>query len=65
VQLVAAYIYYSTVRYSIMARIKLNKNPQGEANKSANRCGNLRAEIGVVQSNRVISSLEGKFGRVG
>jgi hypothetical protein len=45
VQLVAAYIYYCTARYSIMA-LELNcvKIPQGEANKSANRCGNLRAK---------------------
>ncbi len=42
----AAYIYYCTVRYSIMARIKL-----GEANKSANRWGNLRAKGGVVVTN--------------
>ncbi len=43
----AAYIYYYTVRYSIVARINLSKNPHGEANKSANRWGNLRAKGGV------------------
>jgi hypothetical protein len=43
-----ACIYYCTVRYSIMARIKLFKNPQSEANKSANRWGILRAKGGVV-----------------
>jgi hypothetical protein len=45
---VAAYIYYCTVRYSIMAPIKLCKIPQSEANKSANRWGNLRTKSGVV-----------------
>ncbi len=45
---VAAYIYYCTVHYSIMVRIQLCKIPQGEANKSANRWGHLRAKVGVV-----------------
>ncbi len=53
---VAAYIYYCTVRSSIMARIKL-KNPQGEANKSANRWGNLRAKGGVVPTLQSLTCL--------
>jgi hypothetical protein len=54
-------MYYCIVRYSIMARIKLCKNPPGEANKSANRWGNLRAKGGVpvvppsVYSNSILS----------
>ncbi len=56
----AAYIYYCTVRYSIMRKLncvkihegklkcKLQEAQKSEANKSANRWGNLRAKGGVV-----------------
>jgi hypothetical protein len=44
----AAYIYYFTVRYSTMARIKLCKNPPRQANKSTNHWVDLRAKGGVL-----------------
>ncbi len=47
---VVAYVYFCTVRYSTALWREFNcvKIPQGEANKSANRWGNLRAKGGVV-----------------
>ncbi len=47
---VAAYIYYCTIFYTVVLWRELNcvKISQGEANKSANRWGNLRAKGGVV-----------------
>jgi len=46
--IVAAYIYYCIVRLSNMAQVICVRIPQGEANKSANRWGNLCAKGGVV-----------------
>jgi hypothetical protein len=54
---VAVYIYYCTVCYSFMARIKLCEILQGEANKSAVRCGNLRAKGGVVPPSVILALL--------
>jgi hypothetical protein len=45
---VAAYIYYCIIVIVLWRELNCVKIPQGDANKSANRWGNLRAKGGVV-----------------